>query len=59
MNDQRRTFDPAAVPSAEVLFEQKNDVFAQKVRWTIRKLAEMKERRVRVLVVTRDDTSAR
>lgn len=59
MNDQRRTFDPAAVPSAEVLFGQKNDVFAQKVRWTVRKLLEMKERRTRVLVVTRDDTSAK
>ena len=59
MNDQRRTFDPAAVPRAEVLLGQQKDVFAQKVRWTLRKLVEMKERRVRVLVVTRDDTSAK
>ncbi|RBR09655.1 uncharacterized protein FIESC28_09767 [Fusarium coffeatum] len=58
MNDQRRTFNPAAVPSVEVLFGQQDDVLAKKVRWTVRKLLEMKQTRSRALVVTRDDTSA-
>lgn len=59
MNEQRRTFDTAAVPSAEALFQQQDDVLAQKIRWTIRKLVEMKQRGNGVLIVVRDDRSVR